>query len=130
MPAHAPFHLGLIVRSQVYEQRSARTQLDVALLAATLDFHLNLYFVGAAVLQLVPGAQAKSDTASALLPAGYRAWASLPDLFEYAEFHAFAEPAWLDRLQTLGMQSCLPLQARASREMRQAWVACDRLLVL
>ncbi len=130
MPVQAPFHLGLVVRSETYEQRSPRTQLDVALLAATLDFDVTLYFIGAAVLQLVPGTDTKPDTGAALLPAGYRAWASLPDLFEQAELEAFAEPEWLHRLQGQDLQSCLPLQARSPLEMRLDWARCDRLLVL
>jgi len=130
MSVRKPFHLGLVVRSPVYEQRSPRTQLDVALLAATLDFRLSLYFVDAAVLQLVQGTEPKPDTASALLPGGYRAWASLPDLFEQTELNAFAEPECLERLRRLGMQTCLPLQAGTAAEMRLDWAACDKVLVL
>ena len=126
MNSPAPFRLGMIVRSTPYAQRSARTQLDVALMAATLDFDLRLYFIGAAVLQLVP----RGDISPALLTAGYRAWASLPDLFEQAELRAFAEPSWLDRLQANNLQTCLPVQASSSRDMRCQWTACDRLLVL
>ncbi len=126
MSSQAPFCLGLIVRSTSYAQRSARTQLDVALLAATLDCDLRLYFVGAAVLQLI----AKGDPHPALLPAGYRAWASLPELFEKATLQTFVEPAWLEQLQANNLQPCLPLQASSPQEMRQDWTACDRLLVL
>lgn len=126
MNSHAPFRLGLVIRSTSYAQRSARTQLDVALLAAALDFDLRLYFVGAAVLQLIP----RNDIGPALLAAGYRAWASLPDLFERAEFQVFAEPSWLDKLHANNLQACLPLQASSPREMRRDWISCDRLLAL
>lgn len=126
MSPHAPFRLGLIVRSTSYLQRSARTQLDVALLAATLDCDLRLYFIGAAVLQLIP----KGDTRPALLPAGHRAWASLPELFDKATLQTFVEPAWLEQLQANNVHSCLHLQASSPQEMRQDWTACDRLLVL
>ncbi|MDZ4728747.1 MAG: DsrE family protein [Xanthomonadales bacterium] len=126
MSSQAPFRLGLIVRTNPYAQRSARTQMDIALLAATLDWDLRLYFVGAAVLQLIP----RGDTGPALLAAGYRAWASLPDLLERAEFQVFAEPAWLDQLHASNLQACLPLMASSPREMRRDWVSCDRLLVL
>jgi sulfur relay (sulfurtransferase) DsrF/TusC family protein len=126
MSYKTPFRLGLVVRSTSYAQRSARTQLDVALLAATLDFDLSLYFLGAAVLQLIP----RGDLQPALLPAGYRAWASLPSLFEDAGLKAFAHPSWLDQLQAQSLQACLPLQARSAQEMRCDWAGCDRLLVL
>jgi sulfur relay (sulfurtransferase) DsrF/TusC family protein len=126
MSAQAPFRLGLVVRSSSYVQRSARSQLDVALLAATLDYDLRLYFVGAAVLQLVP----RGDINPALLAAGYRAWASLPGLFEQAELQAFAEPTWLEQLQANNLQACLPLRASTAQQMRDDWAACDRMLVL
>ncbi len=126
MSAQHPFQLGLIIRSSPYEQRSARTQLDVALSAATLDFDLRLYFLGATVLQLI----SRGDIQKALLPPGYRAWASLPDLFEQSELQVFAEPTWLDHLHANRLQSCLPLQASSAPEMRRDWAACNRLLVL
>lgn len=126
MSSPAAFRLGLVIRSTSYTQRSARTQLDVALLAATLDWDLRLYFVGAAVLQLIP----RNDTGPALLAAGYRAWASLPGLFEQSEFQIFAEPAWLDQLHANSLHACLPLQASSPQEMCRDWIFCNRLLVL
>lgn len=126
MTEQPPFWLGLIIRTTAYAQRSARTQLDVALLAASLDCDLSLYFLDAGVLQLVQ----RGHTGDALLPAAYRAWASLPDLFETARLQAFAEPAWLDRMQALDMHACLPLQASSTGDMRQHWAGCDRVLVL
>jgi hypothetical protein len=101
-------------------------QLDVALLAATLDFELRLFFNGASVMQLVP----RSNTAAAQLPPAYRAWGSLPDLFESADLRAYAERAWLERLQLLQLHPCLPLQASTAEEMRHEWAACDRVMVL
>ena len=126
MSRQTPFRLGLIIRSTAYAQRSPRTQLDVALLAASLDCDLNLYFVDASVLQLIP----RGSSREALLPAAYRAWASLPDLFETAELQVFAEAAWLDRLQASQLQPCLPLQACTAGKMRQHWASCNRVLVL
>ncbi len=126
MSGQAPFRLGLVIRSTAYAQRSTRTQLDVALLAASVDFDLRLYFLGAAVLQLT----ARGDMAAAQLPAGYRAWASLPGLFEHAGLVAFAEPEWLNRLHKNGLQSCLPVQASTASDMRQDWFECDKLLTL
>ncbi|HET6565310.1 MAG TPA: DsrE family protein [Xanthomonadales bacterium] len=126
MTRRPPFRLGLVLRSAPYAQRSARTQLDVALLAATLDCDLRLFFTGAGVMQLV----IRGSTADAQLPAAYRAWASLPGLFETAELRAFAEPSWLERLDSQGLQPCLPLEACSVAGMRREWMDCDRVLVL
>jgi len=122
----APFCLGLVVRSAAYAQRSARSQLDIALLAASVDFDLRVYFLGAAVLQLT----ARGDLHPAQLPAGYRAWAGLPELFESAELQVFAEPEWLDKLRSNGLQTCLPTEASTAWDMRRNWTLCDRLLIL
>jgi len=126
MPEMSAFRLGLIVRDSAYEQRWARTQLDVAMLATTLDFNLHIYFLGKAVLQLVD----RGDTAAALLPAGYRAWASLPELAEQAEFQVFADVVWLERLRRIGQETCLPVRACSVIEMRREMKLCDRLLTL
>ncbi len=121
-----PFRLGLLIRSAPYAQRSPRTQLDVALLAATLDFELRLFFSGASVMQLVP----RSSTVAAQLPPAYRAWGSLPDLLETSELKAYAEREWLERLQLLQLHPCLPLRASTFALMRHEWEACDRVMVL
>jgi sulfur relay (sulfurtransferase) DsrF/TusC family protein len=120
------FRLGLIIRSTAYAQRSPRTQLDVALLAASLDCDLNLYFVGAGALQLIQ----RGNSAGALLPNAYRAWASLPDLFETSELLVFAEAIWLERLQASKLQLCLPAQACSASGMREHWADCDRVMVI
>ena len=126
MAAHTPFRFGLLVRSPAYEHRSARSQLDVAMLAASLDFELSLYFIGEAVMQLVP----REDLHPALLPAGYRAWASLPELIEQAELRTFAEPGWLEKMQQSNMKPCLDLLPADSSQMRRDWARCDRILLL
>ncbi len=123
MPA---LKLGLIVHDSAYEQRSARTQLDVAMLAATLDFNLHIFFIGKALLQLV----SRGDTAAALLPAGYRAWASLPDLVDQAELQVYADVEWLERLRRNGQGVCLPVRACSAIEMRREMKLCERLLTL
>lgn len=126
MSQRTPFRLGLLIRSTAYAQRSPRTQLDVALLAASLDCDLRLYFIDAGVMQLVH----RVNAGEALLPAAYRAWGSLPDLFETTELQSFAEPIWLDRLKASRLEVCLPLKALTAAEMRQDWEGCDRVLVL
>lgn len=122
----SPFRLGLILRSAPYAQRSPRTQLDVALLAATVDCSLRLFFCGASVMQLAP----RGSTVGALLPAAYRGWASLPGFFEHGDLRVFGEPAWLDKMQALGLQPGLPLEPCALSQMHGEWQACDKVLVL
>lgn len=126
MAALTPFRFGLIIRSLAYEHRSARSQLDVAMLAASLDFELRLYFMGEAVMQLAP----RDDYHSAMLPAGYRAWASLPELIEQAGLHAFAEPGWLAKMQKNKIKPCLDLLPADAVQMRKDWARCDRVLML
>jgi sulfur relay (sulfurtransferase) DsrF/TusC family protein len=126
MSAKLPFRLGLVVRNTAYAQRSARGQLDVALLAAAVDFDLHIYFLGSAVLQLTD----RGDLTEAQLPAGYRAWASLPDLFERAELQVFVEPDWLEKLHSKGLQTCLPVLPGNPMDMQRDWARCDRLLTL
>jgi len=115
--------IGLVLRSAPYEQRSARAQLDVALAAAGLEQPLQLYFLGDSVLQLVD----KREPASAHLPAGYRAWASLPELTLVS---AFAESGWVEWLQRGNLELALPLKASSRHQMRVGWSACHRVVVL
>jgi hypothetical protein len=115
--------LGLVLRSAAYQQRSARSQLDVALLAAALDAPLRLYFMGESALQLV----GNRDTRPAGLPVGYRGWASLTGLTSVS---AFIEPAWLERLSDLGIEPLLPVKAKSKAQMRTDWRKCARILVL
>lgn len=115
--------IALIVRSPPYRQRAARSQVDVALVAAALDRPLRLYFVGAAVLQLL----AARDTADARLPSGYRAWASLPEL---TSVRVFAEPSWLARLQRGGADLLLQAEPMDAAVMSSDWRDCMTVLVL
>jgi sulfur relay (sulfurtransferase) DsrF/TusC family protein len=115
--------IGLLVRSLPYRQRSARAQLDVALVAAALEQQVRLYFLGAAVLQLQP--ERAPDAAK--LPPGYKGWASLPEL---GEVTAFAEPGWLDRLSKFQGAPILAVTPLTRQEMRTDWQACDRIVVL
>lgn len=115
--------VGLVVRSGPYQQRSARSQLDVALVAAALEAPLRLYFLGSAALQLA----GERDARNAGLPAGYRGWASLTGLTGVS---GFVEAAWLERLLELGTGPLLPVKARSKAEMRADWQNCARLLVL
>ena len=120
------FQIGLIIRSGAYQRRSAREQLDVALIAASLDCEVHLYFVAHAVLQLIP----RGELQASGLPAGYRAWASLPGIMENRNWHAFAEVEWLDRLKDQKIATALELRGCSPLEMRKCWADCDRVLVL
>jgi sulfur relay (sulfurtransferase) DsrF/TusC family protein len=113
----------LLVRSHPYQRRSARAELDVALAALVMDFRVEIYFVGSAVFQLL----AERNCEPALLPAAYRAWASLPDM---GEFSLFAERSWLDRLAAADVPLLLPVQAMETADMRQRWRRCDYSMVL
>ena len=115
--------VGLIINSGPYQQRSARSQLDVALVAAVLELPLRLYFIGPAVLQLLDSRK----PVMARLPAGYRAWASLAELTEVS---AFAEPRWLNRLETKPAAMVIVPTPQELVGMRKDWQSCDKVLVL
>jgi sulfur relay (sulfurtransferase) DsrF/TusC family protein len=115
--------LALLVRGRPYRQRAARADLDLALAAAALDFDLDLYFIGAGLLQLVAG----RDGAAALLPAGYRAWGTLPGL---TGLRAYAERAWLERCARDGLDLLLPVQALDADGMKARWRRCRHALLL
>lgn len=115
--------LGLIVRSHPYQRRSARTELDVAIAALVMDFRLEVYFLGAAMLQLA----VERDVKAALLPAAYRAWASLPDL---GELKMFAEEAWLERYPPAQFLLPVPVQGLQTDRMQEGWRRCDYSVVL
>ena len=115
--------LALLVRGRPYRQRAARADLDLALAAAALDFDLDLYFLGVAVLQVAAG----RDGAAALLPAGYRAWAALPEL---TGVRAYAERAWLERCARDSIDLLLPVQALDAAGMKARWRECRHVLLL
>jgi len=123
MPKCSKQTIGLVIRTGPYQQRSARSQLDVALVAAALERPLRLYFLGQAVFQLVE----RRNLDEASLPPGYRAWGSLPGLTEVT---AFAEPAWLEHAKLPGQNPVLPAAPMVLAQMRLDWQACDKLLIL
>ena len=115
--------LGLIVRSVSYQKRSARSELDIALVVAALEIPVRLYFLGSSVLQLVE----KRTLSDAQLPAGYRAWASLPELTDVA---VFAEPQWQKKLQENQLDTVLETCPMTLPLMRSDWQACSRTIIL
>lgn len=115
--------LALLVRDRPFRRRAARADLDTALAAAALDFHLEIYFLGGALLQLA----AQRDPTPALLPPGYRGWSALP---EFTEVRAFAERGWLQRCERDGIELLLPARPLDAAAMAEQWRACDRALLL
>jgi sulfur relay (sulfurtransferase) DsrF/TusC family protein len=113
----------LLVRPRPYQRAESRAELDLALAAAALDIPLEVYFLGDAILQLAEG----KDPDSALLPAGYRGWAALPEL---GDARLFAESIWLDRCRAQGLALCLPVSPLAPAELGRRWRGCDRVLVV
>jgi len=115
--------LALFVTGRPYHNRVARADIDIALAAAALDFNLQIYFSGAAIMQLA----AERNSADAQLPGGYRAWAALPDLAEAA---IYVEQEWLEFCSARGIELVLPVGALSPAAMQRAWRGCDHALVL
>lgn len=115
--------LALLVRDYPYRRRVARASLDTALAAAALEFELELYFLGQAVLQLAAG----RDPAPALLPPGYRGWAALPEL---TDLRAYADRRWLQRCERDGIELVLTPEPLGADDMARRWRACRQALLL
>jgi len=115
--------LALIVASPPYQHRVARADIDFALAAAALDFELLVFFSGSSIMQLA----AERSTGNAMLPAGYRAWAALPDL---AEVRVYADRQWLEFCAASGIDLVMPVEALSASRMKQAWRNCRHVMVL
>lgn len=115
--------LALLVRTGPCRSRESRAEVDLALAALSLDFDVEVYFTGDAIMQL---AQDKSG-AGAGLPAGYKAWSALPEL---GSVQVFAESGWLNRCQRLGIGLILPVEGLGFAGMKQRWRRCDHVVVL
>ena len=123
MGAGGVARLALIVRGQPWQHRAARADLDLALAAAAMDFGLEVYFLGGALMQLA----ADRDSEAALLPPGYQAWAALPEL---AEARFYAEPEWLDRCADAAIELILPASPLSVDQMQAGWRRCRHVLVV
>jgi sulfur relay (sulfurtransferase) DsrF/TusC family protein len=123
MVAGGAASLALIVRGHPWRHRAARADLDLALAAAAMDFGLEVYFLGGALMQLA----ADRDSEAAMLPPGYRAWAALPDL---AEVRYYAESEWLKRCEHAAIELILPVQALSADKMQAGWRRCRHALVV
>ena len=123
MPRRDPTRLGLVVRAAPYARRAPRADLDLALAGAALDFELEVFFLGPALLQLA----ADREVVAAQLPSGLRGWSALPAL---AEASLFAERDWLKRCERSGIELTAPVTAMAADEMRRGWGRCSQGLVV
>jgi sulfur relay (sulfurtransferase) DsrF/TusC family protein len=123
MPSGRTTSLALIIRRAPYRDRVARADIDIALAAAALDFQVSICFMGLSLLQLA----ARTNGPEAMLPKGYRAWASLPDL---TATRFYAEQRWLEFCQAEGLELLTPVEALDESEMRRAWRSCDHVLAL
>lgn len=115
--------LALLVRTGPYWSRESRAEADPALAALSLDFDVEIYFIGDSILQLAED----KDGTSAGLPAGYKAWSALPDV---GSVRFFADSAWVSRCQRLGIGLVLPIEGLGFMSMKQRWRRCDHVMVL
>lgn len=115
--------LALLVRSSPCAGRETRAEVDLALAALALDFRLEIYFFGDAVLQL---AKEKTGT-EALIPGGFKAWAALPEL---GDVMVYAESAWAARCERTGVEWLLPVEWLGRARMNNGWRRCDRVMVV
>lgn len=123
MAAPDMVRMGLIVRHPPWHHRAARADVDLALAAAAMDFQIEVYFLGSALLQLT----AERDSRMALLPTGYRAWVSLPGL---TDARVYAEQAWLDVCARRGIPLLLDPDPLSPAAMRDSWRRCRHVLVV
>jgi sulfur relay (sulfurtransferase) DsrF/TusC family protein len=110
--------IGLLVRSAPGASRESRADLDVALAALSLDRQIDVYFIGAAVLQLARNL----DSAAAQLPPGYKAWAALHEL---GDVRLFAESSWLARCSAGANDLIGPPAGLDSAQMALHWRSCN-----
>lgn len=113
----------MIVRQAPYQQRSARTQLDVALAAATLELPLELFFLGNSVWQLA----AERNIQAAGLPRGLKGWGALAQMTEVT---FFADQAQLQLMRDAGVETTVGIEAMNPGNMTRRWRGCKRVLTL
>mgnify|MGYP001818497449 CR=1 FL=1 len=115
--------LAILIRSHPYRHRVARSELDVALAAVALDYPIEIFFEGAAILQLL----VQREPAAAGLPGGLRGWAALPEL---GAVRIFAEQRWLERCEQRQLQLLLPAEPLSPDDLRRRWRQCAQAIVL
>lgn len=123
MAAGSPFRIALLVRSAPGRSRESRAEVDLALASLAMDAELDVFFIGDAILQLAESI----DSRAAGLPAGYKAWAALPDL---GEVRVFAEKRWVGRCERLGIELGTKVEPLGFARMKRDWRRCDQVLVV
>jgi len=123
MTVSANKRLGLLVYHHPYQNRVARSDVDIALAAAALDLEVHIYFSGRSILQLAE----QKNISEALLPGGYRAWAALPD---FGEAKLFAERQWMDYCDSKQIRLLMDVEVIAGAGMKLAWRRSDHVMVL
>jgi len=123
MPAESTTRIGLLVRRAPYAHRIARAEADLALAAGALDFEVRVYFLGASALQLA----ARRSPETAQLPAGYRAWAGLPEL---ADARFFVEMGWWTFCRSAGIELVVPVEPLEPGDMKRSWRSCRHVVAL
>lgn len=115
--------LALLVRTPPGSSRESRAEVDLAMAALSMDFKVEVYFTGDAILQLA----AEKDGAGARLPRGYRAWSALPEL---GDVRVYAEAGWISRLERLGVELLMPVEGLGFAQMKRRWRRCGQVMVL
>jgi sulfur relay (sulfurtransferase) DsrF/TusC family protein len=110
------FKVGLIIRSGPSGGHSARDQLDVALAAASLEFELELFFLGAGIQQLRSGQDQN--------PAGHKGWKALPGL---TRVNAWAlDSGWKYSEEAMSLE----VTTVNSAELAARIAGCSRIMVV
>ena len=115
--------LALIVRQAPYSQRSARTQLDVALAAATLELPLEVFFLGVSVWQIAT----ERETAAAGFAGGLKGWGAVSQMTSVA---FFAEASQLQVLLQQGVETVVAVEGLDGPELAMRWQACGKVMSL
>ncbi len=119
MVEKAATDLGLVIHTAPFAQRSARTQLDIALAAGVLEMSMEVFFIGPAIYQLVDG----KEPHLAGLAGGMRGWKTLPQL---SHIRCYAECDWVQRIDSSRLM--LPIEAVSGPVMREKMGRCNRVL--
>lgn len=119
---NTPF-ICLLVTAAPFAGRESRAELDVAMAAAAMDYRLEVYFLGDALMQLAREVRG----AAALLPPGLKGWSALPEL---GEVSIFAEQSQLARLEDLGIATAVEILALDENSMRTRWREAAKVMVI
>lgn len=123
MSVDRPATLALVVRKAPYAQRSARTQLDVVLAAATLELPMEVYFLGEGVWQLA----AEREPGAAGLPRGLKGWAAIDQMTRVAYF---AEAGALQVMRDHNVDTVVAVEGLDQSAIADRWLACRQVMSL